>query len=249
MQERDSPEKYNSNRKQIQHCHDAGNSIDTSQHLPLDIQQADSREPVLDKRSASPGNRNATGPRTAAGKRRSRRNALKTGIFSNAVIVEGEPAAEYQRILDSYREELQPVGMLEDSLVETLATIIWRKKRLLLAESAEVSNSCKFKTLDLLQRKVLIKWDQSRAGESSGGLLREFSNRFITREAIEMLTTVRGSLEKHGFRKDEDPWLLRKIYGLDHDGAAPFGIFRMYRLCSKLATRAFGQARVLLSHR
>jgi hypothetical protein len=43
-------------------------------------------------------------------------------------------------------------------------------------------------------------------------------------------------LEKCGFQKDEDPWLLRKLYGLDHDNGAPWGVFRFHQVWSHLAT-------------
>jgi hypothetical protein len=67
-------------------------------------------------------------------------------------------------------------------------------------------------------------------------MLRHISNPFVIRDAINVLTVLRNSFEKSEFRKGEDPWLLRKPYGLDHDGAAPLGILRMYQLYSKLAT-------------
>jgi hypothetical protein len=40
-------------------------------------------------------------------------------------------------------------------------------------------------------------------------------------------------LEEFGFRRDP-PWILRRLYGLDHEDAAPFGtIFHMYLNCAQ----------------
>ena len=42
-----------------------------------------------------------------------------------------------------------------------------------------------------------------------------------------MLTVVRSELETQGFR--EDPWMLRRLYGLDTEGGAPCGtLFHLY---------------------
>ena len=147
-----------------------------------------------------------------------------------------ESRAEYESVLDGLREDLQPEGMLETMLVENLAAVIWRIRRSLRAESAVIDDAIRFNAADTLQAQFLEVWDRSRAGETAGGMLRPSSNRFLTREAIDALKLFRESLERFGFRKDEDPWLLRKIYGLDHDEAAPLGILRAFQLQSKLAT-------------
>lgn len=66
----------------------------------------------------------ATGPRTKAGKERSRYNAVQHGIFANIVLT-GAPFREsledYTRLLEQLREDVQPVGALEQILVEELA--------------------------------------------------------------------------------------------------------------------------------
>jgi len=178
----------------------------------------------------------ATGPRTAAGKRRSRYNALKTGIFAKVALLESEPPSEFASLLEGLREDLQPQGTFESKLVENLAWLLWRKQRVLRAEGAEIAKAAQFNTAGSVQAQIREAWDQSRAGETSGGMLRQSSNLFVIQEAINALTTFRNSLEKYGFKKDEDPWILRKLFGLDHDDAAPLGVFRAYQIYSKLAT-------------
>ncbi len=121
-------------------------------------------------------------------------------------------------------------------LVENLAAVIWRMRRSLVAESAVIDDAIRFNAVDTLQAQFLEAWDRSRAGEIAGGMLRPSSNRFLIREAIHALKLFRGGVARFGFHKDDDPWLLMKVYGLDHDQAAPLGIFRTVQLNSKLAT-------------
>ena len=180
--------------------------------------------------------RKSTGPRTPSGKRRSRYNAVKSGIFAKVVLLEGESPAEYGSLLKGLREDLQPQGTLESVLVENLAILLWRRRRFLKAEGAEIAKAAEFKAVDSMHAQIREAWDQSRAGETSGGMLRNISNPFVINEAIDALTIIRLRLEKWGFQKDEDPWLLRKLYGLDHDNAAPLGVFHFYQVWSHLAT-------------
>ncbi len=86
----------------------------------------------------------ATGPRTPEGKQRSKYNALKHGIFSNALL----PDLEYKVLIDGLVCDLLPVGKLEEVLVEKLATLFWRLRRLLGAESAETA-----KTIESIKHK------------------------------------------------------------------------------------------------
>jgi hypothetical protein len=80
----------------------------------------------------------ATGPRTEQGKQRASRNATKHGVLSKVVVLKGESRDEYEKLLTGLRETLQPEGTLEELLVEKLAALAWRHRRLLLAESAEI---------------------------------------------------------------------------------------------------------------
>jgi hypothetical protein len=84
--------------------------------------------------------RRATGPRTAAGKRRSRYNAVKTGIFAQDLLLKNESRAAYDLPLRGYHERFRPEGMDEMDLVENLAVIAWRKRRLFRAERAPIGD-------------------------------------------------------------------------------------------------------------
>jgi Arc/MetJ-type ribon-helix-helix transcriptional regulator len=70
-------------------------------------------------------------------------NAMKHGILSRLVVLAHECAGEYSDLLDALIEEHRPAGMTEQHLVEELAAIIWRKRRVLMAEGAKINEGLK----------------------------------------------------------------------------------------------------------
>ncbi len=63
-------------------------------------------------------------------------NAMKHGILSRFTVLPWEDRNEYQALLTSLLAEHMPVGPTEEHLIEELAGILWRKRRLRLAEAA-----------------------------------------------------------------------------------------------------------------
>lgn len=98
------------------------------------------------------------GPRTQAGKERSKRNATKHGIFARVVLIEGESRAQLNSFLGGFRDYFQPVGAFEESLVELAGVILWRFRRFMAIDASDTSMSM---PLDLLVRY-------------EGALMREF---------------------------------------------------------------------------
>jgi hypothetical protein len=176
----------------------------------------------------------ATGPKTAAGKRRSSRNALKSGIFSKAPLLNGESRAEYESTLSGLREDLQPHGTLEAATVDEICWVLWCKRRLRRAEHAEITYAPGFKRDDLRQAEEIEAWDQMQAEESAGGLLRLSSNTLLIQQALEEMKIFRKIFEITGFQGDREPPMLMRIYGK----AAPFGILHLFRFNSTLAKAA-----------
>jgi hypothetical protein len=80
----------------------------------------------------------STGAVTAEGKQTVSKNAIKYGILTNRLL-DHESPDEYRALLDGLLLELNPVGSLESALVEKVAIILWRQKRLVQAETAEIS--------------------------------------------------------------------------------------------------------------
>jgi hypothetical protein len=63
-------------------------------------------------------------------------NALQHGLLSRYAVLPWEDRAEYQALLDALVAEHVPQGPTEEHLVEELAGVMWRKRRLQLAELA-----------------------------------------------------------------------------------------------------------------
>jgi hypothetical protein len=66
-------------------------------------------------------------------------NAMKHGILSGLAVLPHEDGDEFSNLLAALIEEHRPSGMTERTLVEELAAIIWRKRRVLLAEGAAIN--------------------------------------------------------------------------------------------------------------
>lgn len=81
----------------------------------------------------------STGPKTAAGKARSRRNALKHGILSaETLITDGESkedTATFEALREELKADLDPQGLLQEILVDRLVALIWRWRRVLRYEN------------------------------------------------------------------------------------------------------------------
>jgi len=72
-----------------------------------------------------------------------RMNAMKHGILSQLVVLAHENQLEFDELLAALIDEHRPGGMTERHLIEELATIIWRKRRVLLAEGAKINEGLK----------------------------------------------------------------------------------------------------------
>jgi hypothetical protein len=110
--------------------------------------------------------RNATGPRTQAGKCRSKYNSTTHGILSKVLILHGESRAGFNALLNGLRDDFHPEGTFEEIWVERLATLLWRERRLIIAEGQlDIrNNKVNFEepTLGLtrpLELDVLIRYD------------------------------------------------------------------------------------------
>ena len=68
--------------------------------------------------------------------RATRLNALKHGVLSRFTVLPWEDEAEYQALLAALVAEHAPEGPTEEHLIEELAGIIWRKRRVRMAEAS-----------------------------------------------------------------------------------------------------------------
>lgn len=147
-----------------------------------------------------------TGPRTPKGKDNSKVNATTHGIFSKAVVLNGESRADFELLQEGLREACWPNGTLEDILVQKLAMILWRHRRLFLAEQGEFLKNVKLLNSD--------QKDEAKEIEASGkALLGSISNPKVLDRCLELLAELREEIEADGFQSDRDLDVLRKIYG------------------------------------
>jgi len=72
----------------------------------------------------------STGPKTPEGKDAVRLNANKHGLRSQEVLLPGEDGESLEELDENLRAELQPVGELENLLVDGIIAAHWRLRRL-----------------------------------------------------------------------------------------------------------------------
>jgi hypothetical protein len=75
-------------------------------------------------------------PAETGGTEITRFNALRHGVLSRYTVLPWENAEEYRAIVEALVAEHVPQGPTEEHLVEEIAGILWRKRRLRLAEAA-----------------------------------------------------------------------------------------------------------------
>jgi hypothetical protein len=75
-------------------------------------------------------------PVETGGYETTRFNALRHGVLSRFTVLPWEDAGEYRALVEELAAEHSPQGPTEEHLVEELAGILWRKRRLRLAEAA-----------------------------------------------------------------------------------------------------------------
>jgi hypothetical protein len=117
---------------------------DLNQDVQLKIQEAPT------ERAQKSG-----GPRTQQGKENSKNNATTHGIFCKVAVTKGESRAEFQNLLNGLRNYFRPEGTLEDTLLEKLAVLFWRERRLIIADG----NAHNGNGIDFLQLNELPHWD------------------------------------------------------------------------------------------
>ena len=105
------------------------------------------------------------------GYRRSRFNAVKHGILSNDTVLPWEDPEEYEGLLGSFVKEHGPIGPTEEHLVEELAGIIWRKRRLRLAETATFRRGLKDTVEEGIPRPHLLLTPVTYSSSATAALI------------------------------------------------------------------------------
>lgn len=118
---------------------------DPAHDLPGQPPEPHSPKPPVSERKILANRKNAlasTGPKTLRGKRTASRNAMKHGLLARQVVITAgdgaESLEEFQALIDDLDDTYEPVGVLEEMLVQTIATALWRKARVIRGENGEI---------------------------------------------------------------------------------------------------------------
>lgn len=85
----------------------------------------------------------STGPRTEAGKERSSRNAIKTGLYSTTDLILDDAEAEiYNDLRLDLWNQLSPQGTLEETFAAEAVNATWRLRRCRLLEATFTDPGC-----------------------------------------------------------------------------------------------------------
>ena len=111
----------------------------------------------------------STGPRTAAGKERASRNALKHGLLAREAVIQGEDPEEFELYRERMLEALVPAGPVEAMLAERVVGLSWRLRR------AERLQNAAFTALDGGEPTPLLdarheEWKQLKGSEWDRGI-------------------------------------------------------------------------------
>ena len=149
----------------------------------------------------------STGPRTEAGKYASSRNATTHGLLGQQPLLDGEDPAEFEDLKARLVDEFGPASAAEDLLVDDIAGLLWRLRRLAKVEVALFSVGMPAEIERALQQ----------AGEIEHGIGASFAAQApafgtLSRYEVSMANRLRRALDDlkqlQADRKDSTPALL-----------------------------------------
>jgi hypothetical protein len=127
---------------------------------PQSPKTSSGKRPVSERKIQA-NRRNAlrsTGPKTARGKQIVGRNAIKHGLLAREVVItagDGEESREqFHALVERLWKDYEPVGVIEESLVQMIATCLWRKARVIRAENGEIRRRLDTTRMDSILRDL-----------------------------------------------------------------------------------------------
>jgi hypothetical protein len=108
----------------------------------------------------------STGPRSADGKAQSSKNSLAHGLTAQDIVIADEDPEEFERLRAGLQADFEPTSTIELELVERLAGLLWRLRRIPVLEGAlldarreETSTRAEDFTLPVTVRQMGILMD------------------------------------------------------------------------------------------
>jgi hypothetical protein len=148
----------------------------------------------------------STGPRTAEGKLRSSRNALRHGLTARTPVLPAEDTAAYEIHRREFLDEYQPATPTETQLVEELSDTAWRLRRVPLLEARLISGADSLPIVEahrLLSNLNLQSTCLSRQFQRTLETLRDIQADRLTKERRQ-LKEAAALLEFH--KHKQIPW-------------------------------------------
>ena len=105
------------------------------QSIEKDHAMTSERQIAANRRNAQ----RSTGPRSPEGREISSRNSQRHGVLSQRVTTDVEENELYERMLNGFKDEYGPRSETEILLVERLANLFWRERRLIQTERCQLS--------------------------------------------------------------------------------------------------------------
>jgi hypothetical protein len=180
--------------------------------------------------------RRGTGPRTPIGKQRTKYNALKHGLFAKAVLLSHESQSQFDDLVCDLKRDLMPKGMLDELLVEKIATIVWRYRRLLQAESANVQENIEAQEdhnagFSRESLRIQASLEKVTAGTDRRGALPEIDDPESLEYCLDKLVTVREHADRFGLDYRTHSVNLGLVYGARYSGRPGKDLFDYYLEC------------------
>jgi hypothetical protein len=152
-------------------------------------------------------------------------------IFSK-VVLKTESRAAYDSLVSGLRDACQPEGTLEEILVEKLAAILWRYRRLITAESGEIGDNLSSlgRTDVRLKERDRLESEVSRRRESHHGIIGMIHDPGLLSDCLRELQSLSDSIRAYGFSGGtNDEAVLRKLYGREISLSGDIDILRYNR--------------------
>jgi hypothetical protein len=132
-------------------------------------------------------NQTKGGPKTNEGKAVSKYNAIKHGLLTKEVLVEGEEKEDLAELKETITEALDPIGPMENLLVDRIIANVWRLRRALQIET---------KTMEWYQND----FDMFPIGQSEEQQARKSIKNMLSNESIETILRYETTIERSIFR-------------------------------------------------
>jgi len=129
------------------------------------------------------------------------------------MLLGSESKDEFDRLVSGLMDHYRPVGTLEEALVDQLATSLWRFRRLLMAEKAEIA---KAQPAERISQKEMLRNSVVRNLMPSSG---RFETAFLTNSRLDLTQTlgalkgIRDDIRKHGLSWERDHDRLEEVLG------------------------------------